>query len=125
MKRTPEQLLELAKELKIAEVNEFAELLFNQSIQGYSQWEAIAWPILREEAIQFQLDDTIGDYMALEIGNKYTSAADLAAIILGKADALKHLRAMIIMNRQDHEIAIDGLSTIEEVDGYDFSVGWK
>jgi len=123
MKRTPEQLLLLAKELKIDELNKEAIRVMDNVMAEYSTWEASAWSILREEAIQFLVDGTVGDYMAMEIGIKY-NASQLALTILAKAEVMKDIRASIIKNRQAHEIAIDELTSIEDFDDYDLSTGW-
>jgi len=123
MKRTPEQLLELAKSLKTDELNKEAIRVMDSVMTEYSTWEAAAWPILREEAIQYKLDGTIGEYMTVEIGIKY-SAEQLATVILGKAEALKNFRSNIIKNRQEHESRISGFTSIKEVDEYNLSIGW-
>jgi hypothetical protein len=90
----------------------------------YSEWEAMAWPLLITEANQFLQDGTVGPYMQSEIGDKYPTAAILAQVILGKAEVMKDLRAAVIIHRQELEAQIDAATTPQEAADVSINEGW-
>lgn len=120
MKRTPEQLIALGKEVKIAEVKASAARAMNRMASEYSPWEAIVWSELLKEAKQFQIDGTVGEYMLEEhgVGRKYTTPDELAAAIIVNADGMKTGRATIILARQAKIAEIEALTTLEAVNTY-------
>lgn len=119
MKRSATQLLNLAKQLKTQEIYKHAKVLLNNFADQYSSFEASAWAELRKEALQFQVDGTVGDYMTLEIGGKYATAADLATEVLTNSTAMMSYRADVIKKRQQAIATISAMITVEAVDGFD------
>jgi hypothetical protein len=102
----------------------YAKKYFKRVMVDYSEWEAVSWPFLIQEALKFKLDGTVGEYMQEELGVKYPNAGTLADIILYRADFMRSLRAGIILTRQSKEQEINSCSTIKELNELDLSSGW-
>lgn len=110
---------------KIQALTEKVKAVLDAHMADYSEWEAVIWPDLKREAEQYQADDTVGPYMTAEIGGKYATADELAAVVLQRSDAMKDLRAAVILNRQAHEAAInDPDATAADIAGHDIGAGW-
>jgi hypothetical protein len=113
-----------AKDQKYKDLSQYAKNILSNAMSDYSEWEAISWPLLISEADQFQIDGTVGEYMAAEIGVKYPTAADLAAVILQRKDSMKALRAGVVMVRQAKEAQIEDAETMEDLNAIDIQEGW-
>jgi hypothetical protein len=116
--------LTVLKEHKQDALTTFAKQYLSSAMADYSEWEAICWPMLITESEKFQDDGTIGEYMAAEIGVKYPDAESLALVILARKDAMKSLRAGVVLVRQTKEAAIENAETIEELNDVQIASGW-
>jgi hypothetical protein len=112
------------KAKKLAELTTYAKQYLSTAMQDYSEWEAISWPILIQEAEKFAADGTVGEYMTAEIGVKYPTASDLAAILLQRKEIMKQLRAGVVLVRQQKEAQIEAATTIEDLNDINISTGW-
>lgn len=121
-KRTAE--FQSAKTQKSAELTAYVKQYLSIAMQDYSEWEAILWPILIQEAEQFAADGTVGEYMAAEIGVKYPTAADLATIVFQRKEAMKQLRAGVVLTRQRKEAQIEAAETVEDLNKITIQEGW-
>jgi hypothetical protein len=116
--------LSVLKDHKQAALTTFAKQYLSSAMSDYSEWEAISWPLLIAEAEAYQKDGTVGEYMAAEIGVKYPTAGDLAAIIVARKDAMKTLRAGVVLVRQQMEAAIEAATTMAELNAVNIQTGW-
>jgi hypothetical protein len=112
------------KAKKLAELTAYAKQYLSAAMSDYSEWEAISWPMLIQEAEQFTADGTVGEYMAAEIGVKYPTAVDLAAVLLQRKEVMKQLRAGVVLVRQQKEAQIEAATTIEDLNDINISTGW-
>jgi hypothetical protein len=113
------------KAKKIAELTAYAKQYLSAAMQDYSEWEAISWPLLISEAEQFQIDGTVGEYMAAEIGVKYPTAANLAAVLLQRKEIMKQLRAGVVLVRQQKEAEIEAAENFEALEAISINEGWE
>jgi len=120
MKRTPEQLLALGQQMKVAAVKAAAARAMTNMASEYSPWEAIVWTELLKEAKAFKSTGVVGDYMSAEIGGKYATANDLADAIIANSEAMKNGRAFIILARQAKIAAIEAFTVdqMKELENY-------
>lgn len=109
---------------KSAELTAYVKQYLSAAMNDYSEWEAILWPILIQEAEQFAADGTVGEYMAAEIGVKYPTAADLATIVFQRKEAMKQLRAGVVLTRQRKEAQIEAAETVEDLNKITIQEGW-
>jgi hypothetical protein len=116
--------LESIKDIKQASLTAYVKQFLSSAMADYSEWESVSWTTLANEAAQFQADGTIGEYMAAEIGVKYPDAESLALVILARKDAMKSLRAGVVLVRQTKEAAIENAETIEELNDVQIESGW-
>jgi hypothetical protein len=115
--------LTVLKEHKQDALTAFAKKYISNAMSDYSEWEAISWPLLIAEAEAYQKDGTVGEYMAAEIGVKYPDAESLATVIMQRKDAMKALRAGVILARQVKEAAIEAAETLEELNNINITTG--
>jgi len=116
--------LEEERVKKLQALTNYTKSFLSAAMSDYSEWEAISWPLLIAEAEAYQKDGTIGEYMAAEIGVKYPDAESLALVILARKDAMKSLRAGVVLVRQTKEAAIENAETIEELNDVQIASGW-
>lgn len=102
------------KTQKHAALTVFAKSYMSAQMSDYSEWEAISWPMLIQEAERFTADGTVGEYMTAEIGVKYPTATDLAAVILQRKEMMKQLRAGVVLWRQVKEAEIHEAANSED-----------
>ena len=121
MKRTPEQLLALAKQLKIKDITLASNEVLESLSEGISPWEALVWSELRKEALEVKAGLPVGPYMSSELGSKYTTGADLADAIIGNSNALMQARGYVIKTRQSKITHVESLTTIDDVNA---STNW-
>lgn len=114
-----------AKAQKYKDLSKYAKNILSNAMSDYSEWEAISWPLLISEAEQFQIDGTVGEYMAAEIGVKYPTAADLAAVLLQRKEIMKQLRAGVVLVRQQKEAEIEAAETFEALETISINEGWS
>ena len=109
---------------KLQALTNYAKSFLSAAMSDYSEWEAISWPMMITESEKFQTDGTIGEYMAAEIGVKYPDAESLATVILQRKEAMKALRAGVILVRQAKEAAIEAAETIDDLNIIKIEEGW-
>ena len=69
---------------KISQIYEAVAGKLNSLTQGYSSAEIATWPLLQADIVKFNVDATIGSYMAQVIAQGVHSAAGLSAILTPK-----------------------------------------
>lgn len=118
--------LESAIAQKQLEMQNYADLLLEQSVLGYSNIERDTWAKKAAEAIAFlsSSNSTDAPYLQIEAIAAGIPLLLLAQIVEAKAIALQSYTAQILGNRALHYRLIGEVPTVEAATLYDFSQGW-
>lgn len=108
------------KQQRIAEVYRKAAFLLNQSTEGRSSVEIAAWPLLKADIVQYNIDASVGSAMTEAIATSSYDAAALVAYLTPKIAQ----ESAILLNRKTHTEAILLLETHINVADYDTETGW-
>jgi hypothetical protein len=122
----PEPTLESAIALTQKSMQDYADLLLEQSVTGYGPIERDTWAKKSIEAIAAlaSSNSTDAPYLQIEAIAAGIPLLALAQIVDAKAIALQSYTAQILGNRALHYHLIGELPTVEAAQNYDFSAGW-
>jgi hypothetical protein len=106
---------------KKAEIYGLAKQRLDQAWANYSQGEQYLWVILEADARIIATGGSIASDSPLfaEAAVLGVSDMDYAVTIIGKADALRALRAAVVAKRTMHLTAISALTDSDSVSAYD------
>lgn len=119
----PERTLEIAKSEKIAEITAYdtSEAVNSLTLDGDTMW------INRDDRVSTMNSTTILKNAGLETvtqwygGKKYTLPCDTLIQMLS---ALEVYALQCYNVTEEHKAAVNALTTIEEVDAYDYTIGY-
>jgi hypothetical protein len=117
------ETLAQAQSLTCIAIKKYATILRAQFLDPTSPYEASSWPIKQAEAKKV-VDGGASIMIEAEAFTRGITAAALANKVLSKATAFAALEATIAGTTGKHCDIIKTLSTIEDVDRYDWSDGW-
>lgn len=108
----------------IERVSELAQQKLDALVNGISPGEMVPWLALEAEARAYLADPITppGPNMQAELGDR--APDELARSIVAKADALRSARAAIVIARRQHVLAIEAMTSAEELSAYDLAAGW-
>lgn len=127
---TPDAVIDidttLAKACITGKCDQLAKAKRDAIVAGISAAEMASWPIKLAEANKFTETGVAADApnLAVEAQARDITLADLVVKVLVKATALSMIEAGIAGTNGRHNDAIAGLSTVEELQGYDLNAGW-
>lgn len=119
----PERTLEIAKSEKIAQITAYDT---SDAVNSFTLGNATMW-ISRDDRISLMNSTTILQNADVETttlwygGEKYTLPCDTLIQMLG---ALEIYALQCYDVTEEHKAAVNALTTIEEVDAYDYTIGY-
>lgn len=119
----PERTLEVAKAEKIAEITAYDT---SEAVNSFTLGNATMW-ISRDDRISLMNSTTILKNAGVEEttlwygGQKYTLPCDTLILMLG---ALEVYALQCYDVTEEHKAAVNALTTIEEVDAYDYKTNY-
>ena len=123
--------IEMTLERAIAQtqkaIQDYAELLLERAVEGYSNVERDTWFGKEIESIKFTAsgEPTDAPYLSIEAEAAGVPLSAIATIVIDKATALKTYTSNVLGNRAFHYRTVAAYTTIEQVLAYDFSKGWN
>ena len=119
----PERTLEIAKSEKIAEITAYDT---SEAVNSFTLGNATMW-ISRDDRISLMNSTTILKNAGVETttlwygGEKYTLPCDTLILMLS---SLEVYALQCYEMTEEHKAAVNALTTIEEVDAYDYTIGY-
>ena len=119
-----EQIANLAEAITFAlkQSDAYAAYVRSTFLAPASPYEAASWSLKLAEAQGHGISPT--PMLDIEAQARGVTTAELVAKIIGKAQALAQLEAVISGTNGKHNDAIKALQTIEEVKAYDWRGGY-
>jgi len=109
-----------------ANIRTHANAMREAITKGVTAAEAGAWTNKEAEAKIVQAGETLepGSMLQAEANASGKTLAEVAERVLGNAAAWRELEGQIAGISSLHRAAVAALTTVEDVQGYDWTVGW-